>query len=633
VASFSVNPGFGKPRPQLVRGSRDSSTSSVRRIGSTSQLPPQQLEREVVDWSDSIMLEHEADAAQNPTLKLIPRIIQYLQGTQWPMRSTAYGSSRPVSNKMFRQYWELVSLLTDGKPESRIKIYDAPDSYSELQSQLQEFLKIFAATPDYSDALQDVIGFGLLAKGIGKIQWNGRLRGGMGDVELKAINPMNLFTLGGDGSIDQAELVTEREIVSVASLRRQYGHLVDGIEPDAFISGMSGQTMKPGQYTSAEWGKISPQMRKILGKKGMQAGGENHFPMVTKRKHWLLDPATNETGSTIRIGDEDANWSYLVKPGQMLYPRGRLIVVAGGKVMDDTCNPYYHSRPPYIEFTPLRGPWSPEGMSLMAQLLSPQDIINRIMAGLLETIKASLLPTLLAPRNSMGQSDLENMSTTISGGKFVYNQNAGAPPIWRPAPEIPSLALNFLQIEMREMDQTSGAAAIDAAAQKQQVPSKDTMEMIQNSRSSIVRVMGRAFERFLNRGGALTISNMLQFYSVGHRVAILGERGITPMDFTPVYGSLMSEGMAPEEFIKKFEYSVRPGSALDFEKDTKVQMAMLLRQNGDLSRNFLFRALDANIDLDQNLRELAAEAMQKIAIGTLAAKAQQAGQPQGGGGK
>jgi hypothetical protein len=396
--------------------------------------------------------------------------------------------------------------------------------------------------------------------------------------------------------------------------------------------------MRPGQYSSAEWARISPLMRKILGKKGMAGGEGQHFPMVIRRKHWLLDPAKNETRESKFVGTEPKTgehlpWGYMVEPGAALYPRGRLMVVAGGKVMDDTCNPYYCGKPPYIDFTPLRGPWSPEGMSLMAQLMSPQDVINRITAGLLETIKASLLPSIVAPKQSMSQSDLENMSTTISGGKYLYDANRGVPPSWRQAPEIPSLALNFLQIAMREMDQTSGAAAIDAAAQKEQVPSKDTMEMIQNSRSSMVRVMGRALERFLNRGGAMAISHMLQFYSVGHRVAILGEKGITSNDFTPAYGSLIGsrDGMAPEEFIRKFEFSIKPGSALDFDKDTRIQMALQLYQLKVLSRANLFKVLDANVDQDENTRQLIAETMQVIGLQALAAKAQGAGQPAPGG--
>jgi hypothetical protein len=614
-----------------------SSATPVRLIGS-SALPPITLENEVVAWSDSVMLEHEQDSAASPTLRLFPRLISYLNGTQWPTRSTAYGTSRPTSSKMFRQYWELVSLLTDGKPESRIKVYDAPDSYSEIQAQLQEFLKIFAATPEFGESLQSIIGWGLLAKGVGKIQWDQRLRGGMGDVALREISPIDFFKLGGDGSLENAELVTETEIVTLAALRRTYGDLAAGIRPDAFTNASSPQTMKPGQYSSAEWAKISPFMRKILGKKGMAGGAEQHFPMVRSRKHWLLDPAENDGKESVFVGThpktgQKLSWGYWVEPGEPLFPRGRLVVVAGGKVMNDTCNPYYHARPPYVEFTPLRGPWSPEGMSLMGQLVSPQDVINRIMAGLLETIKASLLPSIIAPKNSMSQSDMDNMSTTISGTRSFYDPNRGGPPSFKDAPQIPSLALNMLQIEMREMDQTSGAAAIDAAAQKEQVPSKDTMEMIQNSRSSLVRVMGRAFERFLNRGGQLVISDMLQFYSVGHRISILGERGLTPMDFTPLYGELRKEGMAPEEFIRKFEYTVRPGSALDFEKDTKIQMAMLLYSQGVISKQNLFRALDVNLDQDQNTRELLAEAMQKIAVSALAAKAQQGAAPPQGGGK
>jgi hypothetical protein len=64
--------------------------------------------------------------------------------------------------------------------------------------------------------------------------------------------------------------------------------------------------------------------------------------------------------------------------------------------------------------------------------------------------------------------------------------------------------------------------------------------------------------------------------------------------------------------------------------DTKIQMALLLRRSGDPLQRKLYRALDANIDVDQNLRELITEAMQKMALGTLAAQAQQAGQPAGG---
>jgi hypothetical protein len=64
---------------------------------------------------------------------------------------------------------------------------------------------------------------------------------------------------------------------------------------------------------------------------------------------------------------------------------------------------------------------------------------------------------------------------------------------------------------------------------------------------------------------------------------------------------------------------------------------MILYQQGVISRQNLFRALDVNIDQDQNTRELVAEAMQKMALGALgqaaAAKAQASAAPPQQGGK
>lgn len=591
-------------------------------------LPFAKLESEVVAWSEAAFSEAQAEANQNPTHKMRSRILQYLNGSQWPARPTAYGSSRPVINRMLRQYWELVSMLTSGKPEPQIKIFDTHDGFSELQSILTQLLISWASTPEYHEVLQDITGNGLCAYAVAKIQWNRTLAGGMGDVEMVKVAPENFYKLGGSGTLETAECVIEEEVVTIAALRRQYGRLADLVEPDASQGIASIQTMKPSQMTSSEWSKIAPHMRQVLGKR--QGGApERLFPSVRKRLFWLLDPAINETREPIVIAP-GKRWGYVVKPGDPLFPRGRLIVTAGKRVMDDTCNPYYHARTPYVEYAPLRAPWLPDGMSLMSSLMGPQDIINRIVAGLLETIKANLIPTLIAPTHSISRADMDNLSTTTSGGKIEFNPNRGPAPTFRKPPDVPSLSLQMLQVIKHEMDQTSGSAAIDQAAQKDQIPSHDTMELIQNSRSSLVRVMGRSLENFMSRAGQLVIANMLQFYSVGHRVAILGEKGITPMDFSPIYGSLVNSVMAPEEFIRKFQFSIRPGSGMAFEKETRVQMAIMLNRMGVLSRTNLLRALNdamggVNIDLAENERELAQEALQKLAIAALGSMAAGAG--------
>jgi hypothetical protein len=614
---------------------RDPRLNSYTSQSSLAALPPQRLEDEVVHWADRAMRQAEEESSQSLTTKLLPRIMQYLAGNQWPSRPTAYGSSRPVTNRMFRQYWELVSLLTDGKPEPEIKVWDRQDTYSEIQDYLGKRLAHWAATSSYRPELQSIIGFGLLAKGIGKVQWNRQANRGVGDVEILSINPLNFYTLGGDGTIANAECVIETKRVTLASLRRRFGTLADDIEPDSISPMMNSQVMRPSQVTSAEWAKFSPQMQKILGVKSSSATSDSLYPMVTQRLFWLLDPGKNETSRTVCVGPAtdrgrpSANWAYMVEPGELLFPRGRVLTVAGRRVLNDTCNPYFFARHPYVEMTPLRAPWSPEGMSLLGNLIGPQDILNRIMAGLLETIKAGLTPTIITPRNAVSRSDLDNISTTISGGKLEYNPVSPAPPSFRAQPQVPALALPFLQMVTREMDQTTGSAAIDAAAQKEQIPSHDTMEMIQNSRSSMVRLMGRQLEQFMSEAGQMVVSTILQFDTVGHRVGLLGERGILSTDFQPMYESLLSGSMMPEEFVKKFQFSIKPGSALTFGQEDRAQMALVLRRQGDLSSNNMFRALDANFDLAQNRAELVDEAVLKLKLAAAGAQAANAGKPQG----
>lgn len=621
--------------PPPLRTTNDS--SSERQPPS----PWNRLEADVLHWADRAYSQAREKAASSPVNSLIPRIIQYLSGSQWPARPTAYGNSRPVTNRMFRQYWELVSLLTDGKPEPQIKVWDTEDGYSETQQLLTSLLEPWAANPLYHDAFQDIVGFGLLAHGVGKVQWNRHLASGLGDVELLSINPLRFYKLGPEGPstpVDQCECLIETRTVTIESLVRRYGQVARLIkaDPDASSSGL--RPMRPSAVSSEQWGKYSPQMQSIIsqvsGSKGMTGQNDSLYPTVEERIYWLRDPAINESSQTRRVGTVMrsrsgevgyANWSYLVEPGQPIFPRGRVFSVAGGRVMEDTCNPYFHNLGPgpYVEFLPLKTPWqAPLSMSLTGNLIGPQDILNRLMAGMLETIKAGLIPTIITPTDAVSRADLDNMSTTISGGKIEYNplRSGGQQPKFREQPQFPTAAQWYTQTLMREMDQTTGSAAVDAAAQKEQIPSHDTMEMIQNSRSGMVRLIGRRLENFGNRSGQMVISNFLQFYSLGHRRAILGDKGESQWDFNPMYGSLMQRGMAPEKFVRKFQFSIRPGSALSFDAETRLQAAIVLSRQGIVSVQNVLRLLNkcgANLDIKTNLAELQQEALQKMAIAAL----------------
>jgi len=119
---------------------------------------------------------------------------------------------------------------------------------------------------------------------------------------------------------------------------------------------------------------------------------------------------------------------------------------------------------------------------------------------------------------------------------------------------------------------------------------------------------------------------MLQFYSVSHRVNILGAKGFSSSDFTPIYGSGLPSGMKPEEYVRQFSGTVKRDTILESQREAKKQTALVLAKMGKLSDRNLFRILDDSFDFESNRRDLLAEAKDKILVAAAAAAVQGKGQ-------
>jgi hypothetical protein len=123
---------------------------------------------------------------------------------------------------------------------------------------------------------------------------------------------------------------------------------------------------------------------------------------------------------------------------------------------------------------------------------------------------------------------------------------------------------------------------------------------------------------------------MLQFYSLAHRVNILGADGISPADYRPVYGEAIPTGMKPEDFVKKFMGIIRRDTLLQSQKDAKLQIAFQLLKMGKISDKRFFALADENFDYAANRAELLEEARTKMLVAAAAAALQ--GKATGGAG-
>lgn len=583
--------------------------------------PPLQLEAEVLAWADQAYAEAEADLAESHETKLTSKLIDYIHGKQWSAKAR-YGRSRPVVNRMFRQFIEIAGLLTDLELDFTVNFFDQMDGFSEMQKFFNKMIVDWAFDCDFETTLQMIVMWGLIHTGPSKVQWNPLLNNGKGDVELQQLSPLQFMMLGTGDDSDGAEICIVRRPVTLAWLKRRYGAIANEIKPDRSLSDIPGQVTRPTKLSKGTWHNLPNSVKRMIGVKGEPV--ESTVPQSMLIEYWLNDDTVWRGKESIIVGPVDrdgqptTNWCYRVEPGMPLWPRGRVILKAGNKILEDTCNPYWHAQKPFPLYRAFRVPWQTNGASPLEPIAAMQAIINRIYGGTLDTVYGAIERPLMGPKAAFSQGDWDTIDPNRPGEKVPYNNNAPREPRYLEAPVIPQYVPATRQDVEREMDMTSGAAAIQQALGKKQVPGGDALDMIFSSRSTNIRMMGRGLKSYLIKTGSLIVSNMLQFYSMRHRIRKYGAKGIQPGDLVPWYGHLMPQGMEPEEFVRNASFSIRRGSVLAIEKQEKMPVVFALRKNKDLSRKKVFEFLDANIDVDQNNQELKEEMAEAAAIGAAA---------------
>lgn len=592
------------------------------------------LESEIITWTDKLFDAATQDPDREKEVKETFRILDYLQGKQWA--STARrGRNRPVVNKTRRHFWDTVGLLTDLALDFQVKMFEKQNDYSDMERMLNDLILHWTLKSNYEDRQYDVILYGLLHTGPAKIQWNASLNDGMGDNDMVPIAPWQWATLGAGTNPQDAECIIYFPVVTKDSLIRKFGDIARYVQCDSDYSpgALQGQFHRPSGFSKTQWANMAQTLKISLGIKGNATDTDSPYPMALQKEYWLNDDSVNHGPVTVTVGPADSkgeprvNWAYRVEPGEKLYPRGRVIVTAGGKVLEDQPNPYWHAKKPFPVYRPLRVPWKMSGDPVMRSWAQMNSIINRVLGGMQDYLDAVIEPTLVGPKGAMPAGDWDALDAGASGGKIKYNNNAPKPPEFMKKAEFPiAAAKQFTDEVSKELELNSGASAMQQALGKKQVPGSDSLDMILSARSLPIRVKSKSLASFVEEGGGMLVANTLQFYSVAHRVKILGVKGFSSSDFRPIFGETIPSGMKPESYVRSFQGIVRRDSILESQKEGKKQIAFALSKMGKLSDQNLYRILDQNFDWERNRRELLAEAKDKILVAAAAAALQGKGQ-------
>lgn len=297
-------------------------------------------------------------------------------------------------------------------------------------------------------------------------------------------------------------------------------------------------------------------------------------------------------------------WSYIVKPKEPLYPRGRQVVFTRSAVIYDGPSLYWHGKFPILKLTPEPAVDSMLGHAPGWDLLSLQASLDWTLRVIDDHNAQVAQPMVIGDEMSVGPNGLSAINTRRAGAKILQNPMGKGITIQAPPPLDNSITEHIEWI-MREMDDVSGVVDLKNLNSLNQIPSTETVDKMIESKSWLLQGRSRVIEAFMREFAEQMLYNFSQFYDVKKRYTILGPAGITAedFDFDPgtfipdfvhaedfdqfggITASAMSRGPLPRydrarEVIRQMHFFVAPGSLLSASDVTRKMLYLQLYREG-----------------------------------------------------
>jgi len=261
-------------------------------------------------------------------------------------------------------------------------------------------------------------------------------------------------------------------------------------------------------------------------------------------------------------------------------------------------------------------PWQLYGLSDLRGWIDLQDIINQVLAGVLDLFKKAVNPGFYAPSNALSDEAWNNIDWSMPGARLKYKETGAGAPKFAPTPPVPPVAMPLLQYISRELKEQSGIAAISEMLKKKQIPSGDTMDQVKQLQSPPNRLKGRNIEVFVRDCGRRQVPNMLQFYTTKKRMFLLGAQGVTSDDYVDWYPeTMLGAGEDPAQVIRTYKFIVEQGSLLSIQRSDKLMNAYRLWMAHGLSLETLYKIIDEpSLNYKDEIQRLQAEAKMGVQV-------------------
>jgi len=255
------------------------------------------------------------------------------------------------------------------------------------------------------------------------------------------------------------------------------------------------------------------------------------MPEIPLYRIYLNDRSINGGDSDRLMGTVGTPWCYLVKPGERLYPRKRLILSTDTTVLYDGPSPYWHGMYPISRLKLDPWPWAFFGLSLVHDLMPLQDAINMVANDFLTVFSQWANRGAIADKNAVPESLLENFDPRRPNWKLKLNPTYGDGFKMVDGPQLPPWSMEFFQGMFAKFEDHAGTANLQQLLNLRQMPSGDTIERFWQAMTPEMRREGRMIEAFLRDVAEMIKGNQFQYYSTKRRMMVSGSSAVTVEDY------------------------------------------------------------------------------------------------------
>jgi hypothetical protein len=460
------------------------------------------------------LLQQSMDATKDVRPKWAENYKFVVKGEQWSVRRPKWRFSE-VFNTTWANIMTEVAIQTDSAPKFEINAAEPSDMvFADILKEINNLnwnkplnrgfgWSRKTATAIFKSKIYDVVH--------AEVAWNPKLEGGLGDVDLKILDPFGCFWDHKATNMYENRFFIYAVPEPTETLKKDYPDHADKIKPDvdSMTDGSaSAQKRSDHNIDRAGLGQSLAAEPIARGQKNAYGGEE----MTLKIRCWLKDDTTIEELVPNKAGGEE----YVTK---LKYPKGRYIVVVNNCVVEDRENEYDDGLFPiacllnydYGEYC---------GENEVTHLRGPQKLSNYSINHMMDQFKVASAPQKIIAQSAAHVAD---KITDEPGLKIVVPDMNSIR--FESGPGIAPGTFNVIDVIKSYGDQIGGLQDSSRGAPQPGVNSGLMLEGFVEAAQTRPRLKNRSVDEYLRQVGFLCASRYLQFYKVPRTYRITNKEG------------------------------------------------------------------------------------------------------------